>query len=98
MRGPELDSLRVKWANALNRPWVESQVVGSTLEAHDNVVDIMKQAMCLKEDGQGGECVSSLLVGPRGVGKTFVVQSAIQTMQDEGVQVCEYLPSYRSVV
>lgn len=73
-----------KWAQASSQPWKDAKLVGNAADAREELLKLLRQSVNLQNDGRGGECISSLLIGPPGVGKTFVVKSAIDALRAEG--------------
>jgi hypothetical protein len=61
--------------------------VGEARDARDEVVKLLRQSINLQTDGRGGECISALLIGPSGVGKTLAVRSGLEVLGSEGNQV-----------
>lgn len=82
-----LNVMQRKWADSLREPWREPKLVGSCASAANDLSNLLKQSVNLQEDGKGGECISALLIGPSGVGKSFVVKTAIESLRSEGNQV-----------
>lgn len=82
-----LEKLQAEWAKVQREPWHDAQLVGRTRSACDDVVKLLKQSVTLQADGRGGECISALLIGPTGVGKTLVVRSALDQLEADGNQV-----------
>ena len=82
-----LPDLQQRWATSMNLPWKDAKLVGSVRDAHDDLTKLLRQSVNLQADGRGGECISALLIGPSGMGKTFVVNTAIETLRSEGNQV-----------
>jgi len=80
----DLHEYKKKWAAAIARPWSEARLVGPAQTAHEDLLKLLKQSVNLQNDGRGGECISALLIGPRGVGKTFVVKTCIESLRKEG--------------
>lgn len=76
--------LKSHWASQVSCPWSNNNVVGSAEAAKVQLLKLLKQSTDVDANGNGGECISALLVGPRGAGKTFVVKSAISELQKEG--------------
>lgn len=72
------------WGQALARPWVDAKLEGPARIAHEDLTRLLKQSVNLQTDGRGGECISALLIGPSGVGKTFVVRRCIDSLRTEG--------------
>ena len=79
-----LHDLQSYWSKSFATPWNDSTVIGSAEAARSELVKLIKQSTDTDAKGNGGECISALLVGPRGVGKTFVVNSAIEQLRAEG--------------
>lgn len=82
-----LQRLQAKWTQSQREPWREANLVGRTRSACDDVAKLLKQSVTLQADGRGGECISALLIGPTGVGKTLVVRSALEQLEADGNQV-----------
>ena len=82
-----LNEFQSRLSNSVREPWKESRLVGRTLDARDELYKLLRQSVHLQSDGRGGECISALLMGPSGVGKTLVVRSALEKLESEGTQV-----------
>jgi hypothetical protein len=82
-----LTTLKARLSETLRKPWKDAKLVGRTLQARDELYKLLRQSVTLQSDGRGGECISALLMGPSGVGKTLVVRSALEKMESEGTQV-----------
>ena len=79
-----LHECKLRWGEAIANPWKATKLVGSTKVAHEDLSKLLKQSVNLQSDGRGGECISALLIGPSGVGKTFVVRSCIESLRSTG--------------
>jgi hypothetical protein len=78
---------KTRWASALREPWKDTRLVGKVKHASEEVSKLLRQSISLQSDGRGGECISALLIGPNGSGKTLAVRSAISELEAEGNQV-----------
>jgi hypothetical protein len=81
------DGLKLRLSKGLEMPWADATLVGKSLSAKEDIVQLLKQSVTFQADGRGGECISALLIGPNGAGKTLVVKSAIDQLESEGSQV-----------
>ena len=75
------------WGKLLSQPWLNNQAVGSTEVARDELVKLLAQSVNMQADGRGGECISALLIGENGVGKSYVIRTAIESLKIQGQQV-----------
>ena len=79
-----LHEFQAKWGRVIGTPWENATVIGSVESAYLDLLKLLRQSVEMDADGSGGECISALLVGPGGVGKTFAVKAAINQLRAEG--------------
>jgi Cdc6-like AAA superfamily ATPase len=82
-----LPEFKQTWADSISRPWINPKLVGSADVAVASLTSLLKQSVNLQDDGRSGECISALLIGPSGVGKSFVIKSSIESLRESGIQV-----------
>jgi len=79
--------LQKQCASYLSEPWKNLKAVGSANVAREELLKLLGQSVNLQADGRGGECISALLIGDSGVGKSYVIRTAIESLRREGHQV-----------
>lgn len=76
--------LQTKYSTALRVPWQDARLVGNAAVAQEELLKLIRQSGKLELGGVGGECISALLIGESGVGKSFVIRSAIEQLRNDG--------------
>lgn len=80
-------SMQNRWGKLLSQPWLNQEAVGSTDVAREELLKLLRQSISVQADGRGGECISALLIGENGVGKTYVIKTAIEILRQQGQQI-----------
>ena len=80
-------SMQIRWGKLLSQPWLNSNAVGSTEVARDELLQLLRQSISAQANGRGGECISALLIGESGVGKSYVIKTAIEILRQQGQQI-----------
>jgi hypothetical protein len=80
-------NLQHRWASFLSEPWKNLHVVGSAEVAQAELLKLLGQSVNIQADGRGGECISALLIGNSGVGKSYVIRTAIESLRLQGHQI-----------
>ncbi len=76
--------LQHQYSSALRTPWHDARLVGNAAVAQEELLKLIRQSGKLEAGGVGGECISALLIGETGVGKSFVIRSAIDQLCKDG--------------
>jgi hypothetical protein len=79
--------LQALYSISLRTPWYNARLVGNAAVAQEELLKLIRQSGNVESGGIGGECISALLIGESGAGKSFVVYTAIDKLREEGNQV-----------